>query len=210
MNEFTLAFYNLGGSHEPTEVGLQYLILPNSQGIVRPPGNAADDWAEPEVYSTLAPQIRPFIVDRTIPGSINGILEDPEFQLDFEYELLGIGYSGEIEPLYLQLEVLEPAITVAPTDITFPALVDTQQFTITNTGQGILNWSLDPNDTFPLWLTSDVGVGVLQAGESEVITLTAFRAGQPSPSVQTFSFDVLKVDLENPDSVQVDVTLIVP
>jgi hypothetical protein len=210
VNEFTLAFYNLGGSHEPTEVGLQYLILPNSQGIVRPPGNAADDWAEPEVYSTLAPQIRPFIVDRTIPGSINGILEDPEFQLDFEYELLGIGYSGEIEPLYLQLEVLEPAITVAPTDITFPALLDTQQFTITNTGQGILNWSLDPNDTFPLWLTSDVGVGVLQAGESEVITLTAFRAGQPSPSVQTFSFDVLKVDLENPDSVQVDVTLIVP
>lgn len=210
VNEFELYFENLGGDHEPTEVGLQWLILPNAQGIVRAPAEDDPDvWGTPLNYATREREVRRFIVDRTLPQVIDGTTSDFEFQIDFEYTFEGLGYEGTFLPLYLQIEVLQPQIGLSANAIDFPVGEDSTTFTVTNVGQGILTWELNADD-FPNWLFADVPGGALAQDETATVTLGVNRAGQPSPSTQSFDLEVINTDLRNPSTQTVNITLQVP
>lgn len=209
VNEFELAFYNLGGNHEPTDVGLEWLIIPNAQGIVRAPDDVdLDVWGQPLNYSVLDPQIRRFVVDRTIPQTLDGTADDTEFQIDFEYTFRGLGYEGVMLPLYLRVEITPPVANATPNALSFPDGVNQRTLSVSNDGQGVLSWTVN-TDLFPDWLSIDPVGGVLEQGQTSTVNLFVNRAGQPS-GTQTFSFDVVGGDAENPTSDTVTITLEVP
>lgn len=195
VNTFTLNYFNRGGSHTPTDVDLQFTVIPNTQGIVRAPnGIDPDFWAQPVVSSTLAPQNRLFIVDRTTPVTLDGRDPETDFEIDIEYALRGIGYTGNFEPLYLRLEVSPPALSVSTNAITFPVGTDAQSLTVTNAGQGILDWQVDPDVAFPSWLSANRVDGSLAQGAQDTLILTVDRTGQLPGSTQNF---VLRLISEN-------------
>lgn len=195
VNEFEMVFFNLGGFHNPSSVDLQYTIIPNAQGIVRQPADVNPDfWAQPICSTTLVPQVRRFIVDRNIlPVQLDGRDPDTDFEIEFEYLLRNIGYFGDIEPLYLVIEVTPPVLSVAPGDITVPVGVTSANTTISNTGQGSLTWTVDPATEFPSWLNLSALQGGLGPEASETLTLNFDRADPllpPGSSVE-FSFDIV-------------------
>ncbi len=117
-----------------------------------------------------------------------------DFEIDIEYALREIGYTGNFEPLYLRLVVLPPALTVSTNTLTFPVGTNSQNLTITNSGQGTLGWEFDPAVLLPDWLTVSRLLGSLTQGTSDVVLVTVDRTGLLPGSTETFPLRVISED----------------
>ena len=91
----------------------------------------------------------------------------------------------------------QPLANLGSTDLTF-------EYTISNTGTGTLNWTIDPAQ-FPSWMTMAPVAGTLTSGQSETVTITVSRTGLPSGG---FTVDV-EVE-SNGGNVIVEVQMQVP
>lgn len=209
VNTFDLDFYNIGGAHQSTGVGLQYVVSPNAQGLVIQPDNIpAEDWQFVNVYSTQLPQRRRFHVVRgnTLLGPIDGRTSQDPFQVEFEYFLMGIGYGGEMEPLVLSIDVSDAQVQVDANSISFPEGTDLRQVVISNASEGILNWEISSAAPFPAWLNFNSIEGTLGAGQSFTLQVSINRGALPA-GPQAFAFDIVSANPGAPSSQTIEVTI---
>ncbi|MBI1318670.1 MAG: hypothetical protein GC168_06945 [Candidatus Hydrogenedens sp.] len=193
VNCFTLRFHNRGGAHLPTNVLLRYFPTINTDGLVTPtrdvPGCTGEStdllvWNNIRVGSTQAPVDRKFYVSRTTSAGIidgrNDGIDDVAFELEFDYLLTGINYTGTIDPIFLRMEVLPPVLNVAPLAIDFGLAVNQSTLTVANDGQGLMFWDIANFIDFPSWLIPSEISGALENGKSQNIVLAIDRAAVPS------------------------------
>jgi len=156
--------FNIGGSHPPTDVALHWVIR---QGALTWPGtqtgqftiDPVDEALIPPVTSTEAPGLCVITPDRTAgePGLYSG-----SFYMDFDYGSLP--YFGSLGPFYVLYEVSPPKMEIENKDLDFGDAITELPTKVTNTGQGLLEWSIDTAD-LPAWVSVTSAGSVLGPGE---------------------------------------------
>jgi hypothetical protein len=188
---------NIGGSHEPTGVGL-YWEAALTEGadflaLEDVPGDAEDRI----IYSTLAPYTIHLVVDRCVePGFYRGTIE---FFFD------SVFHNQITRTLTVFAEVLPPALTVSTASLNFSPAVVEQTFTIENSGQGGMLWFIDVA-TLPGWLFLSDTSGALCGGETDIIR-AAVTIGEVPPGSPVAVFEVTSPSTETTRSITVIVTL---
>jgi len=223
VNCFTLRFHNWGGSHDPTSVLLRYFPTINASGIVeatqdlpgcdlRVPDIA--EWEDIRVSSTLEPVDRKFVVLRNVaPGILDGrasVIDDIDFELEFDFLITGVGYDGTIDPIYLRMEVLPAVLEVAPAAVNFGAVQTVASVTVSNSGQSIMFWEIANIDAFPAWLQVDEISGLVEDNETNTVNFGVNRALAPPGATTTFNVQFRHGQGASVQTVTVPVTVTVP
>ncbi|MGB3182051.1 MAG: carboxypeptidase regulatory-like domain-containing protein [Cyclobacteriaceae bacterium] len=74
-----------------------------------------------------------------------------------------------------------PQLTASPKELDFGTDFREKSIIISNTGQGDLEWQLS---SLPEWLGADKSYGILSAGKTTNVKVTAFRQGLPAASYE--------------------------
>jgi hypothetical protein len=223
VNCFTLRFHNWGGSHDPTSVLLRYFPTINANGLVEAtqdvPGCDAREtdiaeWENIRVSSTLAPVDRKFVVSRTSPPGIldgrPGVIDDIDFELEFDYLITSVGYDGTIEPIYLRMEVLPANLAVAPAAIDFGVALNTAAVTVSNTGQSSMFWEIANFNAFPAWLLVDEVSGLIENTETNTVNFGVNRALAPPAATSTFNVQFRQGEGTSIQTVTVPISVTAP
>lgn len=167
--------FNIGGSHPPTDVALHWVIR---QGVFTYPGTMTgafiidpiDAELIPPVTSTEIPGLCVIAPEREAsePGLYSG-----SFYMDFYYGSLP--YFGTLGPFYVLYEVEPPEMEIENTDLDFGDALTELPTRVTNTGQGLLEWSIDTAD-LPEWVSVTSAGSLLGPGEQTSFNVRVDRS----------------------------------
>lgn len=167
--------FNIGGSHPPTDVALHWVVR---QGAFTYPGTQTGRFtidpinAEliPPVTSTEIPGLCVIAPDRAAaePGRYSG-----SFYMDFDYGSLP--YFGTLGPFYVLYEVEAPKMEIENRDLDFGDALTELPTKVTNTGQGLLEWSIDAAD-LPAWVSVTSAGSVLGPGQEAPFNVRVDRS----------------------------------
>ncbi|NLV41633.1 MAG: hypothetical protein GXY15_10455 [Candidatus Hydrogenedentes bacterium] len=167
--------FNIGGSHPPTDVALHWVIR---QGALSWPGRQTGSFtidpidAEliPPVTSTEIPGLCVIAPDREAaePGLYSG-----SFYMDFTYGSLP--YFGTLGPFYVLYAVEPPKMEIENADLDFGDAATELPAKVTNTGQGLLEWSIDTAD-LPEWVSVTSAGSVLGPGQEAPFNVRVDRS----------------------------------
>ncbi|HNT89018.1 MAG TPA: hypothetical protein PKL84_14230, partial [Candidatus Hydrogenedentes bacterium] len=149
-----ISIWNGGGSHAPTGVWLDWFL-----NIEEGAGFVSVVPLEGTVVSTLTPDLITATVNRAqAPGDYRVVLG-----FSYVYGSLGLTFLGK--PITLLFTVTDAALEVTPTVFAFGDVTVDLPIAVTNTGQGVLRWSIN-TAALPAWLVVTQGSGVLGPGQS--------------------------------------------
>ncbi len=177
--------YNLGGSHAPTGVWLEW--IPRQGAGVWPGTELGQFIVEPMeggiVTGTEVPDVLSITPDRcaAVPGWYSG-----EFYYDFSYGSVPIiGVDG---PFWVLYEVEPPVLAVSTNTLDFGAAATALSVTVSNTGDSQLLWSVNALG-LPNWLSVDLTNGALCPDDENTINVYVDRSVITVPG--TYTFDIV-------------------
>lgn len=188
VDQVEIDVFNLGGSHVPpgavpnpitgefspngiVNIGLYWeAMISSDAGFLSFEENTQETGF---VTSTFTPSTVFINVDRAPlpPGPRIG-------QVFFAYGYGSINVSGTTTPITIQYDILRPAFSLSETFINFGFTPDTQEVTITNTGQSTLEWEADES-SFPDWVFLSDFTGTAGPGEDSFTTINIVREELP-------------------------------
>lgn len=169
--------YNRGGHHTATGVWLDWLATPGSTSsfLTVSPNTGGTS------IDTLTPSVLTINVDRSIAaGDYEGSVG-----MDYIYGSLGLEFTGN--PIYVYYRVLGPELTLSTTTLDFDAVTNDLLLTISNTGQGTLDWGINAA-ALPSWLSISSNTGTLGPGATETLDVSIVRAALPASGLYSTSF----------------------
>ena len=130
----------------------------------------------------------------TLFVNLNRALTPPglrDGEIVINYESGSVNNTGVLDPINIRYTIDFPAFDIDAFDVitrqfvdlpglflNFEATPDSQDIQITNTGQSLLQWQVDPN-SLPAWVVLSDFVGVAGPDESNVVTITIVRESLP-------------------------------
>jgi hypothetical protein len=198
---------------------------PNDQNLtITNYGNQSLNWSitdfneitfSPPAWLTISPTSGTLVLgdsnDVTLSANITGL---PAGQYSYAFDVSDPAAQNSPQTVTVDLEVIGPILDVSSTAFSFTALEGganptDQTLTVSNTGGGTVNWSIDTTGK-PAWLTISPVSGVLTNGQSEPVTLSADISGLPGGQY-SYAFDVSDPNAQNsPQTVTVDLEVIGP
>lgn len=126
------------------------------------------------VTSTTAPDPITVTVDRCVPpGVYFGTLI-------LQYNFGAVNFGGLSNPIYIRYDVPAPSLAVSTNLIDFGTSPESRFLTITNNGQGALNWTYNGNNQ-PNWLLTPSAVaGIGCPGAPDTIRFDVNRTNYPA------------------------------
>lgn len=156
----TVSLTNIGGSHEPTSVGLYWeASLTEGTDFLRLT-NIPTDAEDRMLYSSQNPYNLIMTADRSVaPGVHYGTIE---FTFD------SVFHNTITRYLYVSMQVLAPNLVVSANTLIFDSGATEQTLTVSNSGQSTLLWGIDFT-LLPEWLTLSGYSGTLGYKESTML-----------------------------------------
>lgn len=179
VTDYTLFVRNIGGNHFVSRVRLLWEIsaageFPDSVGLP-----VQQDLKEGILNSTLEVDTVDCKVDRTLePGQYTAIIK-----LDFGYDAIRLGST--MPPLIVKWQVLPSLMDVTPTTLDFGTTTDELSFTVSNTSQSFVSWSVQDVDALPDWLLLLTTAGFVSGGTSSDVAVSVNRANLAAGTYQT-------------------------
>ncbi|MFP4499514.1 MAG: BACON domain-containing protein [Candidatus Hydrogenedentota bacterium] len=132
IDEAVIELFNDGGSHEPSDVVLNWTVSDEEEGAlfdVEPTTGTA--------ISNQVPSVVTFTPDRSVaPGTYRSV-----FLFVYDFGALGFEFDGN--PITFLYEVTEPVAAVSTTTLDFGSDELELPLTVRNDGQSYLDWSVD-------------------------------------------------------------------
>ncbi len=181
LNSAQVELRNIGGSHAPTGVWLNWEVTDLPQFLVA-------DTKTGMLVSTTETDVLTLNLDRSFPPGFYSTF----FNVFFDANLLG-GEPFSV-PITVLMTIQNPLLQVTSTYFTpgfyvldFGSADNTQSFEVSNAGQSTLHWRVDTT-AFPDWLNLTPNSGLASLGDNILVTVLVNRTDLASG---TYAYDFI-------------------